>query len=153
MHEMSRRDVLAAMAAMGALGGVAEAQSGVVTTGEGSLGKAQVFSPDGHVVKSANGAERWNVLTGTVATGEAVGMHYSVVPAGTPAVAPHRILHAELHAVMEGTVELWVDGVATRATAGSVLYVPYGTTHFIKNVGEGPARYFVFQVGGDTKKS
>jgi quercetin dioxygenase-like cupin family protein len=49
-------------------------------------------------------------------------------------------------------MELWADGVVTPAPAGSVVYVAYGTSHFLKNVGEGPARYFVFQVGGDTKK-
>jgi uncharacterized cupin superfamily protein len=141
-----------AMAAIGAAGGVAQAQeSGPVLT-EGSLGKAKVFSPEGHITKTANGAERWSGFSGTVNTGEAIGLHYSVVPAGTPAVAPHKIMHSELLAIAEGTVELWADGVVTPAPAGSVIYVAYGTSHFLKNVGEGPARYFVFQVGGDTKK-
>ncbi len=146
--------MLAAMAALGALGGMAEAQSGVVTSGARGawVQGAGVFAGRAR----GEGRERGGALECADRHGGDGGGGGDALlgcARGTPAVAPHKILHAELHAVVEGTVELWVDGVATRATAGSVLYVPYGTTHFIKNVGDGPARYFVFQVGGDTKKS
>jgi mannose-6-phosphate isomerase-like protein (cupin superfamily) len=33
--------------------------------------------------------------------------------------------------------------------AGGVIYVAYGTRHTVKNVGNGPARYFVVAIGGD----
>ena len=156
MSEMTRRDLVAAIAALGTLGSAAESRKAgaqeTASVGEGTLGKARVFSPEGRLTKTANGAEHWNVMSGTVATGEAIGMHYSATPAGTPAVAPHRIMHTELLAVAEGTLELWADGEVTPAPAGSVIYVAKGTNHFVKNVGEVTARYFVFQVGGDTKK-
>ena len=141
------------LAALGLAGEAAGAQESAPVLSEGSLGKARVISPEGHLVKTATGAERWNVISGTVNTGEAIGMHYSLIPAGTAAPAPHRIMHSELLAIAEGTVELWADGEVTRAPTGSVIYVAYGTSHYVKNVGDGPARYFVFQVGGDTKKS
>jgi mannose-6-phosphate isomerase-like protein (cupin superfamily) len=35
---------------------------------------------------------------------------------------------------------------------GSIIYVAFGTLHAVKNVGAGPARYVVIQIGGDTKK-
>jgi quercetin dioxygenase-like cupin family protein len=54
--------------------------------------------------------------------------------------------------VEEGTLEFEHDGKTDRAAAGSIIYVALGTLHTIKNVGGGPARYVVIQIGGDTKK-
>ncbi len=162
MSEMNRRElVVGAVAA--AFGGVAVAQSaggisGTVTTGvvdkaSGDFaGGAKVFSyADVVPVKQANGSERINGFHGTVATGEAVSMHESWVPAGTPAVPLHVIHHTELIAVLEGEVELNHDGAVSKAKAGDVIYVANGTNHYVKNVGSGVARYIVIQVGGDTK--
>ena len=118
-------------------------------TTQGSLGKTRVFPPQ--LTKQANGSERWAILHGNLDTGEAVGMHESVVPAGTAGAAPHKIMHSELIAVVEGTLELWADGVVSQAPAGSVLYISYGTSHALRNSGTGQARYFVWQMGGDTR--
>jgi len=150
MSDLRRRDFLQALAAIGiATAGRAEGQTNAPIAGGGTLGKTRVFTPE--FKKSPNGSDRWGVLDGTLATGEAVGMHVSVVPAGTPGAAPHKILHSELVVVAEGTLELWADGEVSRATAGSIIYVAYGTTHYVKNVGDSPAKYFVWQMGGDTK--
>jgi quercetin dioxygenase-like cupin family protein len=54
--------------------------------------------------------------------------------------------------VQEGTLEFQHDGVAERAGAGSIIYVALGTLHAVKNIGDGPAKYVVIQIGGDTKK-
>jgi mannose-6-phosphate isomerase-like protein (cupin superfamily) len=54
--------------------------------------------------------------------------------------------------VEEGVIEFEHDGKAERAGVGSIVYVAFGTLHVIKNVGDGPARYVVIQIGGDTKK-
>ena len=151
MSEWNRRDLLAVMAALAITkpANAAEAQAPQSVPGASTLGKTRVYTPQ--LVKQPNGSERWPILSGTLTTGETVGMHESVVPAGTPAPAPHKILHSELVVVAEGTLELWADGETSRAPAGSVLYIAYGATHFVRNVGDGTARYFVWQVGGDTK--
>jgi quercetin dioxygenase-like cupin family protein len=54
--------------------------------------------------------------------------------------------------VEQGTLEFNHDGKQERAGPGSIIYVAFGTNHFVKNVGDGPAKYVVIQVGGDTKK-
>jgi quercetin dioxygenase-like cupin family protein len=54
--------------------------------------------------------------------------------------------------VEEGTLEFEHDGNVERAEAGSIIYVALGTLHTLKNVGSGPARYVVLQIGGDTRK-
>jgi len=101
---------------------------------------------------NANGSESRQFFTGTLATGEVLSVHESLQPAGTPPPALHRIQHSELIVIQDGTVEYHHDGVVERAGPGSILYVKIGTEHFVANVGDGPAKYAVIQIGGDTKK-
>jgi quercetin dioxygenase-like cupin family protein len=101
---------------------------------------------------AANGAVGRFVMKGTLATGEAVSVHETTQPAGTAPNPAHRIQHSELIVVEEGTLEFEHDGKTEKADAGSVIYVALGTLHALKNVGAGPARYVVIQIGGDTNK-
>ena len=148
MSEMTRRDVLAGVAAL-ALSGVEVKGQTAPATGPGTLGMTKVMRPE--LVSTGPGIERWDMTGGTLGTGETVGMHESRVQAGTPGSALHRIAHSEMLVVVEGTLEIQHDGGAETAPAGSVIYVAYGTTHAVRNVGTVAARYFVIQIGGDTK--
>ncbi len=117
------------------------------------LATARVFPYDAMTAKTApNGAVGRNVFSGTLATGEALGVHETMQPAGTVPNPAHRIQHSEVIVVQEGTLEFEHDGKAERADAGSIIYVAYGTLHTVKNIGSGPAKYVVVQIGGDTKK-
>ena len=104
------------------------------------------------VQRRANGGESRNVLGGQLPTGEQVALHASVQPAGATPNPPHRILHTEFICVQEGTLEFLHDGKVERAEAGDVLLVAYGTMHGVRNVGSGPAAYFVVALGGDTNQ-
>lgn len=101
---------------------------------------------------NANGSESRQVVTGTLATGESVSVHESTQPAGTVPSALHKIQHSEFIVIQEGTVEYHHDGVVERAGPGSILYVKIGTEHSVANVGNGPAKYAVIQIGGDVRK-
>jgi quercetin dioxygenase-like cupin family protein len=117
------------------------------------LATARVFPYDAMTAKTApNGAVARNVFTGTLATGEALGVHETMQPAGTVPNPAHRIQHSEIIVVQQGTLEFEHDGKAERADAGSIIYVAYGTLHAVKNIGNGPAKYVVIQIGGDTRK-
>lgn len=117
------------------------------------LAASRVFAYDDMTAKTAaNGAVSRNAFTGTLATGEVIGAHESMQPAGTAPNPAHRIQHSELIVVQEGTLEYTHDGKTERAGAGSIIYVAFGTLHSVKNVRDGPARYVVIQIGGDTKK-
>lgn len=117
------------------------------------LATARVFSFDDMIPKTAsNGAEGRKVFTGTLATGESVAVHETMQPAGTAPNLAHRIQHSELIVVEEGTLEFDHDNKAERAGAGSIIYVAFGTLHTVRNIGAGPAKYVVIQIGGDTKK-
>jgi quercetin dioxygenase-like cupin family protein len=123
------------------------------TAGANPLATARVFSCDEMTAKTApNGAVGRNVFAGTLATGESVAVHETTQPAGTAPNPAHRIQHSEVIVVEEGTLEFEHDGKSERAAAGSIIYVAFGTLHAVKNVGDGPAKYVVIQIGGDTKK-
>ena len=122
-------------------------------TSSNPLAASRVFAYEDMSPKTApNGAIGRNVFTGTLATGEAVAVHETMQPAETQPNPAHRIQHSELIVVQEGTLEFRHDGKAERAGPGSIIYVAFGTLHAVKNVGDGPAKYVVIQIGGDTKK-
>src|SRR5262245_51294374 len=104
------------------------------------------------VTHNANGSERRDVVrSGKLATGEPVHIHQSTQPSGTQPGAAHAIEHSEFIVVMEGTLEITHDARTERASAGSVIYIAYGTMHQVRNVGSGPAKYTVIAIGGDAK--
>jgi mannose-6-phosphate isomerase-like protein (cupin superfamily) len=102
--------------------------------------------------KSPNGTESRSIPSFTLATGEAVGMHESVQPAGAAPVALHAIHHSELILVQEGSLIFEHDGKQEKAGPGDMIYVADGTTHRVTNVGTSAAKYVVVQIGGDIKK-
>ena len=117
------------------------------------LAHSRVFTPEEIPARTApNGAVGRAIFSGTLATGEAVAVHETTQPAGAAPSPMHRIQHSEVIVVVEGTIELNHDEKEERASQGSVVYVACGTLHFIRNVGQGPARYVVVQIGGDTRK-
>ncbi len=133
--------------------GIAVAQTAVSNSTGNPLGSAGVFSYEQMTAKkSANGTESRNVFMGTLATGETVGLHESMQPAGTPPVDLHKISHSELIVVQEGMVGFEHDGKEERVGPGGIIYVAFGTVHRIKNVGDTPAKYVVIAIGGDVKK-
>ncbi len=104
------------------------------------------------VRKMANGGESRDVLRGQLPTGEIIGVHESQQPAGMAPNAAHTIQHTEVMVVVEGTLEFTHDGKSEKVGPGGVIFVATGTLHSVRNVGDGPARYCVVQIGGDTKK-
>ena len=104
------------------------------------------------VTHNPNGSERRDIVpSGRLATGEAVHIHSSMQPGGTPPGAPHAIEHSEFILVTEGTLEITHDGKTERAGPGGMIYVAYGTMHQARNAGPGPVRYTVIAIGGDAK--
>jgi mannose-6-phosphate isomerase-like protein (cupin superfamily) len=81
-------------------------------------------------------------------TGGAYSLFETVTqPGGGP---PPHVHHREDEGfwVLEGEYEFVVEGRATRAGAGSLVYVPRGKLHTHKNVGEKPGRMLIIQTPG-----
>ena len=116
------------------------------------LAQSKVFNLDQLPVRTMpNGGKSWDVIRGTLATGETIAIHESTQPAGLPPNPQHTIAHSEFIFVREGVLEFHYDGKSERVGTGGVIFVAPGTMHTARNVGEGPASYFVISIGGDTK--
>src|ERR1700738_4444104 len=150
--------MVCAWIAMGlmAMGLMAEAQgSGAAAPAAAAevLTQAKVFPfAEMPARKMPNGAESRDTLHGLLATGEAVSVHESLVPAGMKANPQHVIQHSEIITVLEGTVAFEHGDKSEKVPAGGVIYVALGTLHTVRNIGDVPARYVVVAIGGDVKK-
>jgi mannose-6-phosphate isomerase-like protein (cupin superfamily) len=123
------------------------------TSGSDALVHARAFPFDQMpVTKMANGGESRNIVHGVLATGESVSLHESMQPAGSVPNPAHKIQHSEFIVVQEGTLLFRHDGKEEKVGPGGVLYVAFGTLHQVRNIGNGPVKYVVIAIGGDTKK-
>jgi quercetin dioxygenase-like cupin family protein len=60
---------------------------------------------------------------------------------------PHHHVHEEMILIHEGTLEVTIAGRISRLGPGSIAYVASGEEHGWRNVGTGPANYFVLALG------
>jgi mannose-6-phosphate isomerase-like protein (cupin superfamily) len=80
------------------------------------------------------------------ATGEDTGGMFALwettIPPGNPGPPPH-IHHNEdeVFYLLEGELELMVEGRASVVGAGTFVYIPKGTLHTYRNAGTRPARF------------
>lgn len=74
-------------------------------------------------------------------------VHETTQEVGAPHEPIESHLHSEIWLVREGTVELTVNGKAQRLSAGEMGLCVAGDKHYIQNVGDTPATYFVVTVG------
>jgi mannose-6-phosphate isomerase-like protein (cupin superfamily) len=135
------------------MGGAINAQTATPPAAPATPSASKVFAFDQMPARKApNGTESRSVPGFILTTGEAVGMHESVQPPGVAPVALHPIHHSELILIQEGSMLFEHDGKQEKAGPGDMVYVAEGTIHRMTNIGSGPAKYFVVQIGGDVKK-
>ena len=146
---MNRRELgltLSALAVVGSLS--AEAQSSASAGDVPRLVHSQLFSYDKLPVRTApNGMTSRAVMQGTLATGEFIEAHETMLPAGEMPHPPHRHTHSELLLIREGELQVDSDGQRGIVHAGDVVFTASAVLHSLKNIGAGPASYFVVAVG------
>jgi len=142
---MNRRDMGMALAAFASLATMKlEGQS----TDEPRLAHSKIFSfADMPMHPGPNGMATRSVMHGTLATGEYVEVHETMLPAGQMPHPPHRHTHSEFLLIREGTLEVDSDGQKGVVNPGDVVFTASTVLHGLKNVGQGPANYFVVAVG------
>jgi quercetin dioxygenase-like cupin family protein len=151
MKNLNRRDLCLALSAFAAVGGaVAEGQA-VAESGDAELVHSQTFPFDKLPVKrSANGGASRAVVTGVLATGEAVELHETTLPPGQMPHPPHKHRHSEFMMVREGLLEFDNDGKPERVGPGGVIFAASNMMHGLKNVGDVNANYFVIAIGRES---
>ena len=152
MTEINRRDVLAALAALTVTRPTAHAQA-VIPPGETVLSTPKVFPYEGLPVKhNPNHSETRPVLQGTLATGEAIEIHETVLAVGGVPNPPHQHRQSDLILIRKGTIAFEHDGKAEKAGPGTVIFVASETMHTVRNIGEEPAEYFVIIIGREAPR-
>ena len=76
--------------------------------------------------------------------------HETVLGPGVETHPPHSHEHEEIIIVVEGTVEVSVDGRRETVEAGSVVYYEPNRPHNLRNAGATPCRYYVIELRGRT---
>jgi quercetin dioxygenase-like cupin family protein len=149
MSEINRRELGLALSAFAMLGNLsAEGQSSVSPGDDTKLLHSEVFPYNKLPVKTApNGMTSRAVVRGTLATGEFIEVHETMLPAGEMPHPPHRHTHSELLLIREGELQVDSDGQRGIVHAGDVVFTASAVLHSLKNVGTGPASYFVVAVG------
>lgn len=90
------------------------------------------------------------IFEGETHTGVLIELHETELAPGQMPHPAHHHLHEEMILVREGTMEVTIAGKPATLGPGGVGYVASGEEHGWRNVGTGPARYFVLAVGRDS---
>lgn len=144
MEALDRRGVFAALGMLSAVGVMARAADGSTP----NLSESRVLKfADLPLRKFANGGEQRRVMSGTLATGEFVEIHETMLPAGEMPHPPHKHPNSEWLFIQTGSLEyIHDDGSRVAVTTGDIVFTASDKTHGLKNVGATPATYIVFSV-------
>jgi len=114
----------------------------------GSLSSVAFRFEDLPVTQSKRGdAQFRKIVKGKTPTGEQIEAHETVLQAGAAPHPPHVHEHSEFWLIREGTVELTLQGKKYRLGPGSAGFAAGKEEHGIRNIGSGPAIYFVVAIG------
>ncbi len=138
---MTRRDI--SFLALGLAAGIAAtvfAQSDAAP----KLG-SRVYTWESHPVEKTASGERRAIFDSITATVDRLETHITTLKPRTASHEAHRHPDEELIFVREGVIEATINGVATKAPAGSVIFYASNDLHGMRNAGDMPASYFVLR--------
>ncbi|HEX4810525.1 MAG TPA: cupin domain-containing protein [Bryobacteraceae bacterium] len=99
------------------------------------------------VKESPNGNKSWQVFTGTTHEGYPIDMHITELAPGNMPHPEHHHVHEEMIMMIEGEVLVTILDRTEKIGPGGMAYVHSNEQHGWKNVGTGPARYYVLAIG------
>ncbi len=105
---------------------------------------SRVFSWDELIAKPTPVGERRDVANQPTATFERFESHISTLNPGQVSHPPHQHPQEELIILKEGRVAAHINGREQEAGPGSVFFFASNDHHALRNVGDLPATYFVF---------
>jgi quercetin dioxygenase-like cupin family protein len=95
-------------------------------------------------VKPSGVGERRDVADQRTATLDRFECHLSTLNPGLPSHPPHQHPQEELIVLKEGTLEVHINGKTQRVGPGSLFFFASYDWHAVRNVGDVPAKYSVF---------
>ncbi|KAJ5172135.1 Cupin 2 conserved barrel [Penicillium capsulatum] len=91
----------------------------------------------------ANGNLSWHTLFSQPQTPTSdLSAGVAVCPPKTGHLCAHRHRQAEIYYILEGEGEVTIDGVTSRVSKDSTVFIPSDAEHGIVNVGPGNLRWF-----------
>jgi mannose-6-phosphate isomerase-like protein (cupin superfamily) len=84
-------------------------------------------------------------------SGGAIGLFEAVVPVGV--APPLHIHHAEdeIHHILQGTYEFWLDGESITRSTGESIFLPRGVPHTFRVVGDVPGKNLAIIIPGGSE--
>ena len=105
----------------------------------------QVFEWDSIVAEATKTGAKRPLFRGPTATLGRMSCHVTMLNPGEKAHEPHRHPEEEMIIVKEGTLEALVERTTRTMGAGSVFFIAPDDLHGVRNVGAGPASYYVIK--------
>ena len=94
---------------------------------------------------ATNSGRSHSVMRSRTATLDELEVHTTTLQPGENSHAPHRHPQEEVLVLREGTLEVLIEGRATRVETGGFVFLASQEEHSAKNVGTAPASYYVMQ--------
>lgn len=98
-------------------------------------------------VRHSNKLDYSPIVSGSTVDGCKVSVHESSLAAQSEPHPPHHHNGEEIFLMLEGVLEVTINGKSSRISRGSVAFIGSGDQHGIRNPGEIPARYYVIELG------
>ncbi|HWA27715.1 MAG TPA: cupin domain-containing protein [Lacunisphaera sp.] len=105
---------------------------------------SKVYTWDSLAVKPTGVGERRDVADNPTPTLRTFECHISTLNPNQASHPPHTHPQEELIILRDGTLDVHINGVVTRVGPGSLFFFASNDPHNVRNVGDKPATYFVF---------
>jgi XRE family transcriptional regulator, regulator of sulfur utilization len=121
--------------------------SGVTPTAAAAkpLMRSRVFDSPKIKPEQTKTGERREVFDAPTATLERFASHITTLNPGQAPHPAHKHPEEELMILKEGTLEVTLNGQATRVEAGGMIFCASNEMHGLRNVGSTPATYYVMK--------
>jgi XRE family transcriptional regulator, regulator of sulfur utilization len=141
--DSSRRDIFRALPAIVCF-------TGLLADEQKTL-PSKIYDFDAMPVRNSGSLIYRSIFDGAIHEGCHISLHESDLAPRSEPHPPHQHRHEEMVLILEGTLEFTINGKATRAGAGSVMFAGSNDLHGIRNPDDTHAKYFVFALGPENQ--
>jgi mannose-6-phosphate isomerase-like protein (cupin superfamily) len=119
----------------------------VVGADEQSRLPSEVYVFQGLPVGHSDKLDFRQIVSGNTVDGCKLAVHESALAPKSEPHPPHHHNGEEIFLMLEGTLEVTINGKSSRIGRGSIAFIGSGDEHGIRNPGDTPARYYVIELG------